>query len=71
MHAHIYKFKPPALETSVGAAVCDTECKLLCRAIAKCLHKHINKTHLFSLLIFPALSFPFYLCFKQWLLLIL
>lgn len=68
MCTYIYIFKILALETYVGAAACDTEYKLLCKVIAKCLHKHINKTNLFSLFTFFAFSFPFYLCFKQQLL---
>lgn len=68
IRTYIYIFKILALETYVGAAACDTEYKLLCKVIAKCLHKHINKTNLFSLFTFFALSSPFYLCFKQQLL---
>lgn len=57
IYAYTYIFKIPALEAYVGAAVCDTEYKLLCKAIAKCLHKHINKTNKFIFIIHIFCSF--------------
>lgn len=56
-HTQLYIFKTPALQTYVGAAAHDTEYKLLCKAIAKCLHEHINKTNKFIFIIHIFCSF--------------